>query len=169
MLFKEFNDLILTIPISTKSQTTILGDLNYNFHSTQYPHSSFKYIIDSLDMNQVVHFPTHTAGYTLDLIFCRSHDSCNCLIKCAKSDLLTDHFIITFTVILHLITSLFNKLIHYRNIKSINFPLFSSELVSIIISLTISPELLNSILYILLDKYAHLLYTTISLQGIHVY
>ena len=29
--FNEFNDLILNIPISTKHQTTILGDFNYHF------------------------------------------------------------------------------------------------------------------------------------------
>ena len=38
--FKEFNDLILNIPISIKHQTTILGDFNYHFNVTQYPHSS---------------------------------------------------------------------------------------------------------------------------------
>ena len=147
--FNEFNDLILNIPISTKHQTTILGDFNYNFHSTLYPHSSFKYLTDSLDMNQVVHFPTHTAGNSLDLIFCRSHDSCNCLINCTKSDLLTDHFIITCTVILPLLPSLSKKLIHYRKIKSINIPLCSSELVSIRISLPISPESINSTLFLI--------------------
>ena len=139
--FNEFNnDLILNIPISTKHQTTILGDFNYHFHSTQYLHSSFKCLTDSLDMNQVVNFPTHTAGHSLDLIFCRSHDSCNCLIYYTKFDLLTDRFIITFTVILPMLPSLSKKLIHYRKIKSINIPLFSSELVSILISLPISPE-----------------------------
>ena len=30
--FNEFNDLILKIPISTKHQTTILGDFSYHFH-----------------------------------------------------------------------------------------------------------------------------------------
>ena len=162
--FNEFNDLILNIPISTKHQITILGDFNYHFHSTQYPHSSFKCLTDSLDMNQVVNFPTHTAGHSLDLIFCRSHDSCNCLINCTKSDLLTDHFIITFTVILHLLPSLSKKLIHYRKIKSINIPLFSSELVSILVSLPISPESINSTLSLLLDKYAPIISTTISLH-----
>ena len=48
--FNEFNDLILNIPISTKHQTTKLGDFNYLFHSNQYPHSSFKCLTDSLDM-----------------------------------------------------------------------------------------------------------------------
>ena len=142
--FNEFNDLILNIPISTKHQTTILGDFNYNFHSTQYPYSSFKCLTDSLDMNQVVNFPTHTAGHSLDLIFCRSHDACNSLINCTKSDLLTVHFIITFTVILPLLPSLSKKLIHHRKIKYINIPLFSSELVSILVSLPISPESINS-------------------------
>ena len=115
-------------------------------------------------MNQVVNFPTHTAGHSLDLIFCRSHDSCNCLINCTKSDLLTDHFIITFTVILPLLPSLSKKLIHYRKIKSINIPLFSSELVSILVSLPISPESINSTLSLLLDKYAPIISTTISLH-----
>ena len=116
-------------------------------------------------MNQVVNVTTHTAGNSLDLMFCRSHDSCNCLINCTKSDLLTYHFIITFTVILRLLPStLSKKLNHYRKIKSINIPLFSSELVSILVTLPISPESINSTLSLLLDKYAPLIYTTISLH-----
>ena len=142
----------------------INGDFNYHFHLTQYPHSSFKCPTDSLDMNQVVNFPTYTAGHSLDLIFCRSHDSCNCLINCTKSDLLTDHFIITFTVILPLLPSLSKKLIHYIKIKSINIPLFSSELVYILVSLRISPESINYTLFLLLDKYAPIICTTISLH-----
>ena len=115
-------------------------------------------------MNQVVNFPTHTAGHSLDLIFCRSHDSCNCLINCTKSDLLTDHFIITFTVILPLLPSLSKKLIHYIKIKSINIPLFSSEHVLILVSLPISPDSINSTVSLLLDKYAPIISTTISLH-----
>ena len=123
-------------------------------------------------MNQVINCPTHTAGHSLDLIFCRSHESCNCLINCTKSDLLTDHFIITFTVILPLLPSLSKKLIHYRKIKSINIPLFSSELVSILVSLLISPESINSTLSLLLYKYAPIISTIISctliVHGLHL-
>ena len=107
----------------------------------------------------------HTVGHSLDLIFCRSHDSCNCLINCTKSDLLTDHFIITFTVILPLLPSLCKNLIHYRKIKSINIPLFSSELVSILVSIPMSPESIHSTLSLLLDKYASIISTTISLHN----
>ena len=45
MFFNEFNDLILNIQISTKHQTTIIGDFNYNVYSTQYPNSSFKFLL----------------------------------------------------------------------------------------------------------------------------
>ena len=58
----------MDIPISTKQQTTILGYFNYHFHSTQYPYTSFKYLTDFVDMNQVVNCPTHTAGHSLNLI-----------------------------------------------------------------------------------------------------
>ena len=33
-------------------------------------------------MNQT--FPKHTAVHSLDLIFCRSHDTCNYLNNCTK-------------------------------------------------------------------------------------
>ena len=107
--------------------------------------------------------PTPTFSY-FSPILCRSHDSCNCLINRTKSDLLTYQFIITFTVILPLLPSLSKKLIHYRKIKSINIPLFSSELVSILVSLPISPESINSTLSLLLYKYAPIISTTISLH-----
>ena len=48
-------------------------------------------------------------------------------------------FIITFTVIFPILPSLSKKLIHYRKIKYINIPLFFSELVLILVYLTISP------------------------------
>ena len=80
----------------------------------------------------------------------------NCLINCTKYDLLTEHFIITFTIIFHLLPYLSNKSIRYIKIKYINILLFSSEVVSILVSLPISPESHDSILTLILDKYDHL-------------
>ena len=112
-------------------------------------------------MNQV-NFLNHTARYSLDIMLCRSDDSCNRLINYSKSDLLKEHFIITFTVI-PLLPFLSKKLIHYRIIKSINIILFFSELVSILISLPIFSESLNSTLTYIRDKYDPLISTTIIL------
>ena len=50
LFFNDNNDPILNIPISTKHKTTNIRNFNYHFHLTQYPHSSFKYLNDSLDI-----------------------------------------------------------------------------------------------------------------------
>ena len=71
--------------------------MNLNYYYTYYNYNTSIYMV-------------------LDLIFCRSHDSCNCLINGTKSYFLTDYFIITFRVIFPMRPSLSKKLINYRKI-----------------------------------------------------
>ena len=94
-------------------------------------------------MNQFVNFLPILLGIFLTLFSAGFMNNIFVFNNCTKSDLLTDHFIITFAVILPLLPYLSKKIIHYRKIKSINIPLFSSELVSILLSLPISHESLN--------------------------
>ena len=79
----------------------VLGDLNYHYNSPIYPHGDFKLLTESLSLCQHISFPTHSSGNTLDMIFTPLSSP---LIRCInpnsfqKIELLTDHFIIEFSI-----------------------------------------------------------------------
>ena len=64
-LSNELTDLITEIDLSN---TIILGDFNNHYGSSTSPHYNFFELLDSLSLKQHVHFPTHSSGYTIDLI-----------------------------------------------------------------------------------------------------
>ena len=51
--------------------------------------------VPTLSLNQCITFPTNITGHLLDHIFCRYYSSCQCITDYCKSDLITDHFLIT--------------------------------------------------------------------------
>ena len=66
IFFKEFSDLIHQ---HISPFLIILGDFNFHFNSTSYPHNKFKDICNELCLSQHVTETTHISGNVLDLIF----------------------------------------------------------------------------------------------------
>ena len=69
IFYNECYDYITDTLLSNNNHNFILGDFNYNFESNIHPHSTFKNLTDSLSLHQLITFPTHIAGHSLDLIF----------------------------------------------------------------------------------------------------
>ena len=163
--YNEFYDYITDTQLSNNNHNFILGDFNYHFESNIHPHSTFKNLTDSLSLHQFITFPTHIAGHTLDLIFCRSHSSCQCITDCCKSDLITDHFLITYRLVLPHSTSIEKKSITYRNYRSLDYDCYALELKLILLSLPCSIDSLNYALSYLIDKFAPLKTRTINIHS----
>ena len=80
--YSEFYDYINDTPLSNNNYNFILGDFNYYFESNIHTHSTFKNHTDALSLHQFITFPTIIIVHSLDLIFCRFHSICQCIIDC---------------------------------------------------------------------------------------
>ena len=157
LFFDEFHDFIHKLPSSSSYLPIVLGDLNYHYNSPIYPHGDFKLLTESLSLCQHISFPTHSSGNTLDIIFTPLSSP---LIRCInpnsfqKIELLTDHFIIEFSINLKF-TNIKRKRITYRDVKSIDLPRFVNNIKTEISSSTsLCPVLLNSILLNIINIHA---------------
>ena len=70
LFFDEIYNFLIDMNISN---SIILGDFNFNYFSSLFPHTEFKYIIYTLSLKQNVDFPTHIHGNCLDLILTHDH------------------------------------------------------------------------------------------------
>ena len=125
LFFNEYHHFIHNLH-SSSSYLIVLGDLNYNFNSLIYPHVDFKLLTESLFLCQHKSFPTNFSGNTLDMIFTplsSPHIWCINNNSFQQIELLTDHFIIEFSINLKF-TNIKRKLITYRDVKSIDLPRF---------------------------------------------
>ena len=94
IFFKEFSDLIHQ---HISPFLIILGDFNFHFNSTSYPHNKFKDICNELCLSQHVTETTHISGNVLDLIF--THNNYILLANQPTNyTLLTDHYAIKCTL-----------------------------------------------------------------------
>ena len=93
--------------ISSKSPCIIVGDFNFsdiNWSTLdgQSPLSvAFCDLIFRLNLTQLVDFPTHSSGNTLDLVISDSTELIQNLFSFSSDLLQSDHFTITFTVSVH--------------------------------------------------------------------
>src|SRR2546426_5903875 len=72
IFLSEFSTLLEDI-ISSLSELIITGDLNIHVDdATCYTATSFLSILHSFGLSQLVDFPTHISGHTLDLVITRS-------------------------------------------------------------------------------------------------
>ena len=130
LFFDEFHDFIHKHPSSSSYLPIVLGDLNYHYNSPIYPHSDFKLLTEFLSLCQHISFPTHSSGNTLDMIFTPLSSP---LVRCInpnsfqKIELLTDHFIIEFSINLKF-SNIKRKRITYRDFKSIDLPRFVNNI-----------------------------------------
>ena len=157
LFFDEFHDFIHKLPSSSSYLPIVLGDLNYHYNSPIYPHGDFKLLTESLSLCQHISFPTHSSGNTLDMIFTPLSSP---LIRCInpnsfqKIELLTDHFIIEFSINLKF-TNIKRKRITYRDFKSIDLPRFVNNIKTEISSSTsLCPVLINSTLLNIINIHA---------------
>ena len=157
----EFSTLLEDL-ISSPSELIITGDFNIHVDDPNSSSgSSFLSLLDTFGLSQLVSFPTHLAGHTLDLLITRSTSSLFSDIDYTFPSL-SDHYAVlsVFSVPSHSRPPRVTKLI--RNIKSIDITAFSNDILSS--SLHSSPPLsLPSFLHLfsttlssLIDKYAPL-------------
>src|SRR5207244_13415902 len=72
LFLSEFSSLLEDI-ISSPSELIITGDFNIHVDdATCHTATSFLSILDSFGLSQLVDFPTHISGHTLDLVITRS-------------------------------------------------------------------------------------------------
>ena len=57
---------------------------------------TFHSLIDSVDLNQKVNFPTHIHGHTFDLVLAKSNN--DNISNVHTTDAFSDHFLISFTL-----------------------------------------------------------------------
>ena len=97
----------------------ILGDMNIQVNKPDEvtPHDYLQ-MIEALDLCQLVTFPTHKSGNTLDHVIKKAHQSCQ-ILNLTKGDLLSDHNYVFGSCSSE--TSLKQcKTIEYQKIKAIN-------------------------------------------------
>src|SRR5437867_4988637 len=125
----EFSTLLEDL-ISSPSELIITGDFNFHVDDPNSPSgSSFLTLLDTFGLSQLVSFPTHTAGYTLDLLITRSSSTLFSDIDYACPSLSDHHAILSvFSVPSHSRFPRITKLI--RNTKSINVTSFSNDIFS---------------------------------------
>src|SRR5437867_7449082 len=125
----EFSTLLEDL-ISTPSELIITGDFNLHVDDpNSCSGSSFLSLLDTFGFSQLVSFPTHIAGHTLDLLITRSSSTLFSDIAMPDHSL-SDHYAIlfVFSVPSHSRSPRITKLI--RKTKSINVTSFSNDIFS---------------------------------------
>jgi hypothetical protein len=161
-LFQAEFSTLLEYLISTPSELIITGDFNLHVDDpTSSPAASFLSLLDTFGLSQLISFPTHKAGHTLDLLITRSSSILFSDIDYACPSLSDHHAILAaFSVPSHSRSPRITKLI--RNIKSIDITSFSNDILasslhtSPPISLSSYLQLFSTTLSCLLDKHAPL-------------
>src|SRR5207244_996394 len=127
LFLSEFSSLLEDI-ISSPSELIITGDFNIHVDdATCHFATSFLSILDSFGLSQLVNFPIHISGHTLDLVITRSSSTFFSEIDYTEPSL-SDHSAIlsSFSVLSYSRSPRITK--HTRNIKSTDTNLFSSDL-----------------------------------------
>jgi len=122
--FDEFQDVLCHLA-SLPHNMVVLGDFNLHVDSDSSQTAQFLDILSSFNLRQNVDFPTHIHGHTLDLII-TSHD-CH-PIRVTRSDRISDHFSVIAEFDIAVPNRNDRKMIHYRNIKSINIDAFKNDI-----------------------------------------
>ena len=99
----------------------ILGDFNVQVNTHSLCSESFKKLIYEYSYNQLVNFPTHTSGNTIDLIIIPPDSAI--ISKPTQGNLISDHYVISFDILVSPFI-LSDHVKHYRNISKINLQLF---------------------------------------------
>lgn len=129
-LFNSELSTLLEDLASHPSELIITGDFNIHIDDQNSSStSSFLTLLDTFGLSQLVSFPTHISGHTLDLLITRTASNIVSEIDFTLSSI-SDHSAIlsVLSVPSHSRTPRITKLI--RNIKSINTVIFSNDILS---------------------------------------
>ena len=94
---EEFPDFLTSV-LKENSQSTILEDFSIPWNiPDNIDTQCLAEMLNTFNLHQLVNFPTHKADNTQDWIIHKAEQNCNQNIT--KSDFLSDHFIIEWTMI----------------------------------------------------------------------
>ena len=90
-LFIDQFGILLEEIISDARNLIILGDMNIQVNKPDevIPHD-YQQMIEALDLEQLVTFPTHRSGNTMDHVIKKVHQPCQ-ILNITEGDLLSDH------------------------------------------------------------------------------
>ena len=158
VFFDEFSTLAEQLVV-TPGNPLIIGDFNYHVDdNTKLDTIKFKRILESFNLRQHFHEPTHKKGHTLDLIITRVEDELITRIE-IKNSMLSDHLAVDCKLRLNK-PQLERTEIQYRKLKSIDMVNFNEELKKsdlILREHNALPDLINKYeetLKVLLDTHA---------------
>ncbi|XP_051509940.1 uncharacterized protein LOC127415287 isoform X1 [Myxocyprinus asiaticus] len=127
----------------------LTGDINIHVDSPNCVNAvNFLESIDGFNFTQHVNFPTHGSGHTLDLV-CSAGDAIQSLDSTEMS--ISDHKLITFELNTSTSKSLIEGVITFRNIKHLNYDLFSNSVS--VLPIFNSVEDYNSVLSTMLEEF----------------
>ena len=163
--YQEFQELLeLLIPLATEFY--ILGDFNLHLDKKQSPTTTkFCDILESFDLEQHVHFPTHIHGHWLDLLITRT--SCPAVRSVLACDGLSDHFSVLSELEFPR-SKCVKKKIYFRRINKIDLDNLKNDILNSDLKTKPEKELpklckqYDTILQTILNKHAPLLTKTVS-------
>ena len=88
VFFDEFQNILPPLPLHVKTWV-ITGDFSLHIDANPHRTKVFHDILSSFDLQQLVSFPTHAHGHTLDLLVASSACAFRYLFQ---SDRMSDHF-----------------------------------------------------------------------------
>ena len=150
---------ILSSLTTTCLNLVITGDFNLHIDTSSRCTKVFHDILSSFDLQQLVSFPTHSHGHTLDLLIASSA----CTFRFVfQSDGISDHFTVIGVMSFLVPSPAYHNTISYRNLKSIDLDAFRRDILNS--DLIICPadnavdlaNQYNSVLSSIIDKYAPL-------------
>ena len=165
VLIQDILSYISTFP----HDLALMGDFNLHIDSSSSDAGQLSGILDSFDFHQYVDFPTHSHGYSLDLMICSL--VCN-LLSVSASDLISDHFSVVANLQIpsnHSRT--IPQTIKYRKLQSINMEAFKDDIQNSDLlkypktNATEQVQQYDSVLHILINLHAPLVSKKISLKA----
>ena len=94
-VFEHFQSLLEDIHLNTEN-LAIIGDFNFHLETTCSNSKTFHSLINSFDLIQKVHFPTHIHGHTLDQVLTKSNN--DNISNVHTTDAFSDHLSVSFTL-----------------------------------------------------------------------
>src|SRR5271170_3988548 len=125
----EFSSILEKLA-STSSELLITGDFNYHIDCTSDPTvSQLLSLLDAFDLTQLITFPTHSSGHTLDLFITRHSSTIISEIDSIISPF-SDHYSIHSVLTVPSSTRTPRVTKYIRNIRSIDPTAFSADILA---------------------------------------
>ena len=155
VFFDEFQNILSSLT-TTCPNLVITGDFNLHIDTSSHCTKVFHDILFSFDLQQLVSFPTHSHGHTLDLLIASSACTFRSVLQTAR---ISDHFTVIGVMSFLVPSPAYHKTISYRNLKSIDLDAFRRDILNS--ALIICPtdnavdlaNQYNSVLSSVLDKH----------------